>query len=86
MRTIIAARVRLRDRLWAAEFGQNTWDELNRIEAGGNYGWPEVEGRAEEGDFIDPVRQWATDKASAGQRTGRRVARASCRCAGIVLA
>jgi len=52
------------DRLWAAEFGQNTWDELNRIEAGGNYGWPEVEGRAGEGDYIDPVRQWSTDKAS----------------------
>ena len=52
------------DQLWAAEFGQNTWDELNRIEAGGNYGWPEVEGRAGEGDYIDPVRQWSTDKAS----------------------
>lgn len=50
--------------LWAAEFGQNTWDELNRIRAGGNYGWPEVEGRGGEGDFIDPVRQWSTDKAS----------------------
>jgi glucose/arabinose dehydrogenase len=50
--------------LWAAEFGQNTWDELNRIEAGGNYGWPEVEGRSGDDDFIDPVRQWSTDRAS----------------------
>jgi glucose/arabinose dehydrogenase len=53
-----------RGQLWASEFGQNTWDELNRIEPGGNYGWPEVEGRSGDDDFIDPVRQWRTDKAS----------------------
>jgi len=50
--------------LWASEFGQNTWDELNLITAGGNYGWPEVEGADGGAGFVDPVRQWSTDEAS----------------------
>jgi glucose/arabinose dehydrogenase len=50
--------------LWAAEFGQNTWDEFNRIEPGGNYGWPIVEGKGGKKGFIDPVLQWPTSDAS----------------------
>ena len=53
-----------RGRMWASEFGQNTWDELNQVVAGDNYGWPEVEGRSGESRFRDPVRQWHTDVAS----------------------
>ena len=51
-------------RLWAAEFGQNTWDELNLITPGGNYGWPDVEGKQAGDGFIEPEQVWSTDDAS----------------------
>lgn len=51
-------------RLWASEFGQNEWDELNLIKPGNNYGWPDVEGEGNEEGFTDPVAQWSTDEAS----------------------
>lgn len=50
--------------LWASELGQNTWDELNRIEAGANYGWPLVEGVGGREGYVDPVQQWPTSAAS----------------------
>ncbi|NAZ76617.1 PQQ-dependent sugar dehydrogenase [Kineococcus sp. T13] len=52
-------------RLIAAEFGQDTFDELNVIRPGGNYGWPEVEGAGDGGGrFVAPLQTWRTDDAS----------------------
>jgi glucose/arabinose dehydrogenase len=50
--------------LWATEFGQNTWDELNKIAKGGNHGWPDVEGRGGREGFVEPQVVWRTDEAS----------------------
>jgi glucose/arabinose dehydrogenase len=52
-------------RLWAAEFGQNTYDEINRIRKGKNYGWPDVEGKGTGGGrFASPNVVWSTSEAS----------------------
>ncbi|WP_051115893.1 PQQ-dependent sugar dehydrogenase [Streptomyces sp. PsTaAH-124] len=53
-----------RQRLFASEFGQDTWDELNTIVPGGDYGWPKAEGRSGDSRYRDPVAQWHTDQAS----------------------
>ncbi|KUO07719.1 glucose sorbosone dehydrogenase [Streptomyces sp. DSM 15324] len=51
-------------RLFASEFGQNTWDELNAIKPGGDYGWPAAEGTSDDGAYVNPIAEWHTDDAS----------------------
>ncbi len=52
------------DRLWASEFGDAAFDELNLIRAGDNYGWPAVEGPGGGSQFVDPQQTWETAEAS----------------------
>ncbi|HVD80338.1 MAG TPA: PQQ-dependent sugar dehydrogenase [Propionibacteriaceae bacterium] len=51
-------------RLWASEFGQQTWDELNLIKEGANYGWPDVEGSGNVRGMTNPKVVWRTRDAS----------------------
>src|SRR3954451_16686916 len=50
--------------LWATEFGQNNFDEVNLIVAGGNYGWPTVEGTGNDSRFRNPAWTWSPSEAS----------------------
>lgn len=51
-------------RLFSAELGNNTWDELNQIKPGANYGWPTCEGRCNNPSYVDPLEVWPTSQAS----------------------
>ena len=52
-------------RLLATEFGQNTFDEVNVLTRGANYGWPDVEGEGSGGGrYTEPIVVWDTSEAS----------------------
>ena len=53
-----------RKRLWATEFGQDEFDEVNLIRPAHNYGWPEVEGIGDTagGRFTNPEVTWSTGR------------------------
>ncbi|MBS45034.1 MAG: glucose sorbosone dehydrogenase [Nocardioides sp.] len=51
-------------RLWASEFGQDAFDELNLVRKDRNYGWPQVEGTGGGDGLTDPQQTWDPDTAS----------------------
>lgn len=66
-------------RLFATEFGQNTFDEINLIEPGKNYGWPQVEGPGTDSRFTNPLVTWPTAESScSGAAVVERVVVAAC--------
>jgi glucose/arabinose dehydrogenase len=56
-------------KLWAADVGQNLWEEINLIEGGGNYGWSRREslhpfsakGVGVQKNLIDPIWEYHHD-------------------------
>lgn len=61
--------------LYTSEHGDAIEDEINLIQAGGNYGWPKIEGKhdldlevefAQANQSIEPIRSWTPVIAPAG--------------------
>ena len=44
---------------YIGDVGQGSWEEVNRGQAGGNYGWPAVEGAGTNASYINPVYAYA---------------------------
>ncbi|GHE05569.1 PQQ-dependent sugar dehydrogenase [Streptomyces alanosinicus] len=51
-------------RLWEAEFGNSSKDELNLIKPGANYGWPTCEGNCNVAGMTNPKATWNVNEAS----------------------
>jgi len=60
---------RLTGQLWLADVGQDRWEEVDRIQAGGNYGWNLKEGRhcyartpCDPAGLLEPVLEYSHDQ------------------------
>ena len=56
--------------LFAAEHGPSTDDEVNRIEPGGNYGWPRVAGRRDDQAYV--YANWSASSPTPCEELGNR--------------
>src|SRR5437764_1711374 len=49
-------------RLYATDLG-TAWDEVDAVQPGKDYGWPAVEGSANNPKYVDPVVAWKPDES-----------------------
>jgi glucose/arabinose dehydrogenase len=52
-------------RMYASEFGSKTYDEINVIESGRNYGWPLVEGFSTNPYHTNPIATWTPTRIAS---------------------
>jgi glucose/arabinose dehydrogenase/subtilisin-like proprotein convertase family protein len=46
-------------RIFVNDVGENTWEEINELVAGANYGWPNCEGGCSDPAYRNPIYQYA---------------------------
>ncbi|WP_086819454.1 sorbosone dehydrogenase family protein [Allokutzneria sp. NRRL B-24872] len=52
------------NQLYISDIGASKLDELNKVDAGKNYGWPTCEGACSTAGMTNPVKSWATSAAT----------------------
>jgi glucose/arabinose dehydrogenase len=50
--------------IFVNDVGENTWEEINQLQKGANYGWPVHEGRANDPPYVNPI--FAYEHGSTG--------------------
>jgi len=56
-------------RIYANDVGNQTWEEVDEIVAGGNYGWSTAEGMSDDSRFINPVYTYQHNVSGGGECT-----------------
>lgn len=51
--------------MYIGDVGQASWEEVNQGQAGGNYGWPAVEGMGTDARYLNPIYAYAHNQGCA---------------------
>ncbi|MBO0868901.1 MAG: PQQ-dependent sugar dehydrogenase, partial [Micromonosporaceae bacterium] len=66
-------------RLYASDYSQDAWSEVNQVQPGKNYGWPTVVGAVHNASYVDPIAQWRpVEGACAGTAVAEEILITAC--------
>lgn len=66
-------------RLYVTDSGPDGWNELDPATSGGNFGWPSVDGTANNAKYVDPISAWkATEAGCSGLAVSQELLVTGC--------